>query len=61
MEELVYVKTKLMNSTNEATSLVISVTEKTGNFARLSSWAATKIALSLIGDFNENGQEMAHV
>lgn len=54
-------KQKLMNSTNEATSLVISVTEKTGNFARLSSWAATKIALSLIGDFNENGQEMAHV
>ena len=52
-------KQKLMNSTNEATSLVISVTEKTGNFARLSSWAATKIAL--IGDFNENGQEMAHV
>ena len=35
MEELVYVKTKLMNSTNEATSLVILVTlKKTGNFAR---------------------------
>ena len=32
MEELVYVKTKLMNSTNEATSLVILVTlKKTGN------------------------------
>ena len=28
MEELVYVKTKLMNSTNEATSLVILVTLK---------------------------------
>ena len=50
MEELVYVKTKLMNSTNEATSLVILVTlKKTGNlqedvYSSQQLRAATKIA-----------------
>ena len=52
-----------MNSTNEAASLVnLSNTEKTGNFAKGDVWQKLpKKAPGFIGDFNENGQEMAHV